>query len=69
MHGVEAVSHNMTLRERQKICTHTGPCTPQVGKCPVCYWRSGENNSKKNEETESKQKQPVMDVTGDGSKV
>ena len=30
-------------------------------------WR---NNSRKNEETESKQKQhPVMDVTGDGSKV
>ena len=30
-------------------------------------WR---NNSRKNEETEPKQKQcPVMDVTGDGSKV
>ena len=30
-------------------------------------WR---NNSRKNEETESKQKQrPVEDVTGDGSKV
>ena len=30
-------------------------------------WR---NNSKKNEETEPKQKQhPVVDVTGDGSKV
>ena len=30
-------------------------------------WR---NNSRENEETESKQKQhPVMDVTGDGSKV
>ena len=30
-------------------------------------WRS---NSRKNEETEPKQKQhPVMDVTGDGSKV
>ena len=30
-------------------------------------WR---NNSRKNEETESKQKQhPVVDVTGDGSKV
>ena len=29
-----------------------------------------ENNSKKNEETEPKQKQhPVVDVTGDGSKV
>ena len=31
---------------------------------------SGENNSRKNEETEQKQKQhPVVDVTGDGSKV
>ena len=30
-------------------------------------WR---NNSRKNEETEAKQKQcPVVDVTGDGSKV
>ena len=30
-------------------------------------WR---NNSRKNEEMESKQKQhPIMDVTGDGSKV
>ena len=29
-------------------------------------WR---NNSRKNEETESKQQHPVVDVTGDGSKV
>ena len=29
-------------------------------------WR---NNPRKNEETEPKQKHPVMDVTGDGSKV
>ena len=28
-------------------------------------WR---NNSRKNEETESKQQHPVVDVTGDGSK-
>ena len=28
-----------------------------------------ENNSRKNEETEPKQKHPVVDVTGDGSKV
>ena len=41
--------------------------TPQVGRCPICYWR---NNSRKNEETEPKIKQcPVVDVTGDGSKV
>ena len=32
--------------------------------------KSGENNSRKNEETEPKQKQhPVVDVTGDGSEV
>ena len=30
---------------------------------------SGEVNSRKNEETEPKQKHPVMDVTGDRSKV
>ena len=35
-----------------------------------CYWRSVENNSKKNEGMEPKQKQyPVVDVTGDRSKV
>ena len=44
--------------------------TPQVGRCPICYWRSVENNSRKNEETEPKQKQhTVVDVTGDRSKV
>ena len=43
--------------------------SPQVSRCPICYWRSVEN-SRKNEEMEPKQKQhPVMDVTGDGSKV
>jgi len=43
---------------------------PQVGRCPVCYWGSVENNSRKNEGTEPKQKQhPVVDVTGDRSKV
>ena len=38
-------------------------------RCPVTgdQWR---NNSRKNEETEQKQKQhPLVDVTGDGSKV
>ena len=30
------------------------------------WWR---NNSRKNEETEPKQKHPAVDVTGDGSKV
>ena len=40
---------------------------------PGAQYATGEewrNNSRKNEETESKQKQrPVVDVTGDGSKV
>ena len=44
--------------------------TPQVSRCPICYWRRVEKYSRKNEETEPKQKQhPVVDVTGDGSKV
>ena len=35
-----------------------------MGRCPICYWRSVENNSRKNEEMEPKQKQyPVVDVT------
>ena len=37
---------------------------------PKCYWRSVEKNSRKNEGMEPKQKQyPVVDVTGDRSKV
>ena len=44
--------------------------TPQVGKCPRCYWKRVKNNSRKNEEMEPKQKQClVVDVTDDGSKV
>ena len=42
----------------------------QVGRCPICYQKRVENNSRKREETEPKQKQhPVVGVTGDGSKV
>ena len=52
----------------------------ELPRCPICYWRSvgaqyatedqWRNNSRKNEETEPKQKQyPVVDVTGDGNKV
>ena len=45
----------------------TGRWTLQVGSCPVWYWR---NNSRKNDKVEPKWKQhPVVDVTGDGSKV
>ena len=44
--------------------------TPQVSRGPICYWRRVQSNSRKNEETEPKQKQhPVAHVTGDGSKV
>ena len=43
--------------------------TPQAGRGPICYWRSVEN-SRKNEGMEPKQEQhPVVDVTGDRSKV
>ena len=42
----------------------------QVSRCPICYWRRVENNTRMNEEMEPKQRQcPVVDVTGDGSKV
>ena len=44
--------------------------TLQVSRCPICYRRSGRNNSRKNEGMEPKQKQyPVLDVTGNRSKV
>ena len=44
--------------------------TPQVGMCPIYYWEEWRKNSRKNKETEPKCKQsPVLDVTGDGSKV
>ena len=40
------------------------------GRCLVCFCRSGRNNSTKNEGMEPKQKQyPVVDVTGNRSKV
>ena len=42
---------------------------PQFGRCPICYWRSVEKKLQK-EGKEPKQKQyPVVDVTGDRSKV
>ena len=44
--------------------------TSQVGRCPICYGDQWRNNTRKNEGMEPKQKQyPVVDVTGDGSKV
>ena len=55
--------------KRQKGMTLKGELPRLVGAQYATrdQWR---NNSRKNEETESKQKQhPVVDVTGDGSKV
>ena len=44
--------------------------TPQVSRGPIHYWRSVENNSRKNEGMEPKQKQyPAVDMTGDRNKV
>ena len=41
-----------------------------VGRCPICYWRSVEKLLHKEWRMDPKQKQyPVVDVTGDGSKV
>ena len=55
--------------ERQKDMTLKDELPRLIGAqyAPGNQWR---NNSKKNEEMEPKQKQhPVVDVTGDGSKV
>ena len=59
----------MNSMKRQKDMTLKDELTRLVGAQYATgdQWR---NNSRKNEETEPKQKQPsVMDVTGDGSKV
>ena len=59
----------MNIMKRQKDRTLKGELPRQVGAQYATgdQWRS---NSRKNEETEPKQKQhPVVDVTGDGSKV
>ena len=50
-----------------------GTLKDELPRSVVAQYATGDqwrNNSRKNEETESKQKQhPVVDVTGDGSKV
>ena len=59
----------MNTGERQKDMTLKDELPRSVGAQYATEeeWR---NNSRKNEETEPKQKQcPVVDVTGDGSKV
>jgi len=59
----------MNRMQRQKDRTMKEELPRSVGAQYAAgdHWR---NNSRKNEETETKQKQhPVLDVTGDGSKV
>ena len=59
----------MNSRKRQKDRTLKDELPRSVGAQYATgdQWR---NNSRKNEETEPKRKQhPVLDVTGDGSKV
>ena len=54
---------NSTKRQKDMTLNRLVGAQYATGK----HWR---NNSRKNEETEPKQKQhPVVDVTGDGSKV
>ena len=59
----------MNRMKRQKERTLKGDLTRSVG----AHYATGDqwkNNSRKNEEIEQRQKQhPVVDVTGDGSKV
>ena len=59
----------MNSKKKQKDRTLKDELSRSVGAqyATGCQWR---NNSRKNEETEPKQKQhPVVDVTVDGSKV
>ena len=58
---------NSMKRQKGMILKDELPRSVGVQYATEEEWR---NNSRKNEETESKQKQrPVEDVTGDGSKV
>ena len=58
---------NSMKRQKDKTLKDELPRSVGVQYATGDQWR---NNSRKNEETESKQKQqPVVDVTGDGSKV
>ena len=57
----------MNSMKRQKAMTLKNELPRSVGAHYGDQWR---DNSRKNEETEPKQKQhPVVDVTGDGTKV
>ena len=59
----------MNSKKRQKDGTLKDELSRSVGT-QYATGDQGRNNSRKNEETELKQKQhPVVDMTGDGSKV
>ena len=63
------LENSMNIMKRQRDRTLKDELSRSVGAQYATgdQWR---NNSKKNEETEPKQKQrPVVDLTGDGSKV
>ena len=67
--SILALRHPMNNMKRQKDMTLKDELPRSVGaQCAIGYqWR---NNSRKNEEMKPKQKQhPVVDVTGDRSKV
>ena len=58
---------NSMKRQKDRTLKHELPRSVEAQYATGDQWR---NNSRKNEETEPKQKQhPVVDVTGDGSKV
>jgi len=58
---------NSMKRQKDKTLKDELPRSVDAQYATGDQWR---NNSRKNEETESKQKQhPAVDVTGDGSKV
>ena len=58
----------MNSMKRQKDRTLKDELPRSVG-APYATEDQWRNNSRKNEEMEPKQKHPVVDVTGDGSKV
>ena len=59
----------MNIVKRQKLITLRDELLREVG-AQYATGKEWRNNSRKNEEKEPKQKQcPVVDVSGDGSKV
>ena len=75
-HQPEALLNHITTTIHANVCSVTLHCSHILiltMKSVGAQYATGDQlrtNSRKNEETEQKQKQhPVMDVTGDGSKV